>query len=879
MATSYSVYGTVVALGDSTVATYAGGNQVVDYLFTNDQITQGWTATNIAVPGHTIAQQKTTYLATGNRATFDVTVVQIGLNDLIPGEVASVAIARLQDLIDTINSNKKAGSKILIATMIPPKQRLIDVYGGTNGLISYQKWIDMNEAIKGNGLTPVTGVDYRVSNHTALLNDGSGNLASIYDTGDHIHENNAARTIIGHIWRDGIAHMGLLDAVAPSTPTIGTVTGGVGSVSVAFTISDFDGGADVTYTAISTPGNITGTGSSSPITVTGLTGGTPYTFKVYGTNSAGSSSQSSASNSVTPTSPADITAPIISEITAVSSPTNDVTPTYIFTTNEAGTISYGGACSSATTSATVGSNTITFNTLFEGTHSNCTITVTDASSNTSIPLSVTAFTVDTSAPTVSLLSPTDNATSVSLTANLVITFNEVVTVNTGNILIRKTSDDTIVETIDVASGLVTGTGTTTITIDPSVSLSSATEYYVQITSGAFRDAVLNSYAGISSTTVWSFTVSDTTVPIVSMTAPINNTTVSGASVTISAVASDNVGVVGVQFKLDDTIDVGSEDMTSAYSVTWDSTAVSDGIHTLSAVARDADGNMTTALEINVTVDNTAPLRTTGTPIGTLAFGTTTETLSITTNEAATCKYSTNAGTAYSSMTVFMTTAGTSHSQTISGLSNGNSYAYYVKCSDTQGNINGSDYSLMFSVSTYTPVPVLVRNSGGVIAIPSFSVNTPALVAFPSPDTCPSFIRTLKFGMQGDDVAALQRLLGVLSDGKFGQGTQQKVKSFQSLRGLVADGIVGAQTIVQVKARVCSGVDQVPSLHTLTVRPLKQGMQGDDVAALQRLLGVLSDGKFGLNTASAVKRFQAAHGLVGDGIAGPKTMELLRSLNS
>ncbi len=92
---------------------------------------------------------------------------------------------------------------------------------------------------------------------------------------------------------------------------------------------------------------------------------------------------------------------------------------------------------------------------------------------------------------VSLLSPTDNATSVSLTANLVITFNEVVTVNTGNILIRKTSDDTIVETIDVASGLVTGTGTTTITIDPSVSLSSATEYYVQITSGAFRDAVLN----------------------------------------------------------------------------------------------------------------------------------------------------------------------------------------------------------------------------------------------------------------------------------------------------------------------------------------------------------------------------------------------------
>lgn len=48
---------------------------------------------------------------------------------------------------------------------------------------------------------------------------------------------------------------------------------------------------------------------------------------------------------------ADTTAPTISEITPVPSPANDTTPNYTFTTNEAGTITYGGDCSSSTTAA------------------------------------------------------------------------------------------------------------------------------------------------------------------------------------------------------------------------------------------------------------------------------------------------------------------------------------------------------------------------------------------------------------------------------------------------------------------------------------------------------------------------------------------------
>lgn len=84
----------------------------------------------------------------------------------------------------------------------------------------------------------------------------------------------------------------------PNPPTIGTATGGVGSVSVAFTApSNVGGGAITSYTAISTPGGFTGTATSSPITVSGLSSGTSYTFQVFATNAYGSSVLSSASNS------------------------------------------------------------------------------------------------------------------------------------------------------------------------------------------------------------------------------------------------------------------------------------------------------------------------------------------------------------------------------------------------------------------------------------------------------------------------------------------------------------------------------------------------------------------------------------------------------
>jgi glucose/arabinose dehydrogenase len=95
---------------------------------------------------------------------------------------------------------------------------------------------------------------------------------------------------------------------------------------------------------------------------------------------------------------------------------------------------------------------------------------------------------------------------------------------------------------------------------------------------------------------------DTTAPTVSITAPANGAVVSGTT-SVTATASDNVGVVGVQFLLDGA-NLGGEDTTAPYSVSWATTGVSDGSHTLSARARDAAGNTGLATNVTVTVSNT-----------------------------------------------------------------------------------------------------------------------------------------------------------------------------------------------------------------------------------------------------------------------------------
>jgi len=93
---------------------------------------------------------------------------------------------------------------------------------------------------------------------------------------------------------------------------------------------------------------------------------------------------------------------------------------------------------------------------------------------------------------------------------------------------------------------------------------------------------------------------DTTAPIVSIATTASRTTVSG-TIAVSATAADNVGVAGVQFKLDGA-NLGIEDTTAPYSTSWNTTTAANGSHLLTAVARDAAGNMSSAAA-TVTVFN------------------------------------------------------------------------------------------------------------------------------------------------------------------------------------------------------------------------------------------------------------------------------------
>jgi len=97
-------------------------------------------------------------------------------------------------------------------------------------------------------------------------------------------------------------------ATVPGAPTIGTATQtGSTTATITYTAPASNGGATITsYTAVSSPGSITGTLSqagSGTITVSGLTASTNYTFTIYATNSVGNSASSSASNSITTAAP------------------------------------------------------------------------------------------------------------------------------------------------------------------------------------------------------------------------------------------------------------------------------------------------------------------------------------------------------------------------------------------------------------------------------------------------------------------------------------------------------------------------------------------------------------------------------------------------
>ncbi|MDX1589453.1 MAG: Ig-like domain-containing protein [Oleiphilaceae bacterium] len=137
-----------------------------------------------------------------------------------------------------------------------------------------------------------------------------------------------------------------------------------------------------------------------------------------------------------------------------------------------------------------------------------TAQATDAAGNSSGVSAGFAITVDTTAPSASSLDPSDGATGVSLTQNLVFNASETVYVESGNVDIREFADDSVFESIPIGDARVTGSGTATLTIDPTANLIGGTQYYVAIDAGAFGDLAGNGFAGYTGNSPWSFTTED-----------------------------------------------------------------------------------------------------------------------------------------------------------------------------------------------------------------------------------------------------------------------------------------------------------------------------------------------------------------------------------
>ncbi len=114
---------------------------------------------------------------------------------------------------------------------------------------------------------------------------------------------------------------------------------------------------------------------------------------------------------------------------------------------------------------------------------------------------------------------------------------------------------------------------------------------------AQEQAVWNAFHGINVGAAWTTAGGDTTAP--TATASEAGTT---GTITLSATASDNVGVTKVEFYIDGAL-VGT-DTTSPYSITYNSANLANGTHSLVAKAYDAAGNIGNSTAVSFTTSNT-----------------------------------------------------------------------------------------------------------------------------------------------------------------------------------------------------------------------------------------------------------------------------------
>jgi len=129
-----------------------------------------------------------------------------------------------------------------------------------------------------------------------------------------------------------------------------------------------------------------------------------------------------------------------------------------------------------------------------------------------------------------------------------------------------------------------------------------------VPSGAVSATVYHLLYSDGSLTTDNFSLTTSTTantPVVSVTAPSANSSVSGTAVLLTATASDSSGIASVQFQVDGT-NVGTALTTSPYQYSWDSTKTTNGTHSVTAIATAIGGSTATSSPLSITVSNSLP---------------------------------------------------------------------------------------------------------------------------------------------------------------------------------------------------------------------------------------------------------------------------------
>ena len=240
---------------------------------------------------------------------------------------------------------------------------------------------------------------------------------------------------------------------------------------------------------------------------------------------------------------------------------------------------FGALDASAPYSASLNTGTLT-----NGKHSLTAVAIDTAGNKaTSSAVSITVNNTDTTPPSVSITSPASGATvsgTITVTANA--------------------SDSVAIASVQFqVDGSNFGALNTSVPYSASLSTGTLTNGKHSLTAVAIDTAGNKATSSVVSVTVNN--TGNTTPPTVSVTSPASGATVSG-TITVTANAADSVAVASVQFQVNGS-NLGAAVTSAPYSASLNTTTLTNGAHTLTAIATDTSNNKTTSAGVSITVNN------------------------------------------------------------------------------------------------------------------------------------------------------------------------------------------------------------------------------------------------------------------------------------